>query len=160
MDQILTSLKNSLNHMEDKYVKQPGPNIDTKMINYFMRTKDKEDLQSLVSYDDINEDSDDDDSSLEEGNLEEDMLSDDEESISNTNNISNKKDDERCGASPRNATSACLLEVLHDSLSTNKWYDGLLQLTRSRVFESSLIVGTSGTGTIKGCSIDCPALYS
>ena len=45
MDGILTSLKNALNQMEEKYTNQPGPNTGTKVaMNNFLRSKDKEDL--------------------------------------------------------------------------------------------------------------------
>jgi hypothetical protein len=94
MDAILSTLKNSLNLAEDKYTRQPGPNIESKMMNYFLRTKDKEDLAGLVAYDDKDLNSDDEDDSSEEGDLEDDMLSDDEETI---NNNDTEVDDVRCG---------------------------------------------------------------
>ncbi len=89
MDKIVDTIKDVLNIAEDKYAKQPGPNIDSKIMNYFLRSKEKEDLQRLISYNEEDLHSDDDDSD-DEGDLEDDMQSDDDEPMEPT-------EDQRCG---------------------------------------------------------------
>lgn len=108
---ILTTLKNSLNQMDDKYDKQPGPNIYTKMLNYFLRTKENEDLQGLVNFVKDDDDSDDDDESSEEGDLEDD-ISDDDDDNSESNNNNNK--DERCGTVFENSWNKRSKALSHD----------------------------------------------
>ena len=116
MDGILTSLKNALNQMEEKYTKQPGPNTGTRMMNYFLRSKEKEDLVlSLVTTDANEPDSDDDDDEDDDssvGSLE----SDDEELENSTNkkNKENNKDDEKCGTILESAWKKRSKALRHD----------------------------------------------
>ena len=71
MDDLVSTLKSVVNQAEDRYAKQTGPNMDSKMMNYFIWANDKENLQSLINYNDIckyrsEEDDDDGDDSLSE----------------------------------------------------------------------------------------------
>jgi hypothetical protein len=67
MDSLMELLKDKLNESEDKYEKQQGPNLETKMINYFLRSKEKSDLKNLITVMDKKEvrDVNDDDDSVE-----------------------------------------------------------------------------------------------
>lgn len=100
MDELVNTLKNTLNLAEDKYNRQPGPNLDSKIINYLLRSKDNEDLKKLItSYDEKDLQGEDDDSSIEdEGPLNDDMESDEE-----TVDDSITESDERCGTILENA---------------------------------------------------------
>jgi hypothetical protein len=94
MDRIVGTVKEILNLAEDKYSKQPGPNIESKMMNYFFRSREREDLQRLFSYN--NEDlHSDDDESIEEGDLEDDMESDEE--TEDEIDVTTGSDDQLCG---------------------------------------------------------------
>lgn len=95
MDAIVELLKAQLNETEDKYEKQPGPNLETKIANYFLRSKEKTDLKPLFTVEDKNalKDVDDDDSSVEssdEGDLEDDM-----QSLDGSEDL--ETEDNRCG---------------------------------------------------------------
>lgn len=80
MDELISTLKDTLNQTEEKYSRQTGPNLDTKITNYFLHSKEKTDIQSFLKINDDNngEDSDNDSSVTEEGSLNDDMESDEE----------------------------------------------------------------------------------
>ena len=92
MDNIVSTLKNKLNEMEDKYDNQSGPNLETNIMNFFLRSKDTMDLKEILETS-IDDDDDDDESvdgsETEDENEDDEMLSDDESTI-----IS---DDNKCG---------------------------------------------------------------
>ena len=87
-------LKDKLNEMDDKYTKQQGANLDSKMINYFLRSKENIDFVSLLSNLDGGTVSDDDDESSVSS--EQDELEDDLESIDGVEDYDT--DDNRCGS--------------------------------------------------------------
>ena len=61
MDGLLPTLKETLNVTEDKYNRQTGPNLYSKVINYFLRSKEKFDTEIFFATLNDNEyDSDDD----------------------------------------------------------------------------------------------------
>lgn len=99
MDALMDLLKEKLNDMEDKYGKQQGPNLESKMINYFLRSKEKIDLKHLITItnkkeiDDVDKDENDDDDSVESSDS---LLEDDMESLDGTEE-ENPQDD-RCGS--------------------------------------------------------------
>lgn len=96
MDAILSTLKTTLNQMEDKYTRQQGPNLETNIINYFLRSKDNLDLASLIVQKDgnVSENEDDESSTDDSSNLQkcddDDMESDDE-------TVDILDDDKKCG---------------------------------------------------------------
>jgi hypothetical protein len=96
MDEIFSTLKTVLNQTEEKYNRQPGPNLDSKIINYFLRSKEKQDLNLLLtSYEDKDLQGEDDDSMIEEdeGPLNDDMAESDNESADD----SDSENQNQCG---------------------------------------------------------------
>ena len=96
MDGLLPTLKETLNVTEDKYNRQTGPNLYSKVMNYFLRSKETFDTEILfATLDDHEYDSDDDSSAGDddENLLEDDMESDDE----TVDNAEDDTADQRCG---------------------------------------------------------------
>ena len=92
MDTLVSTLKETLNQTEDKYSRQTGPNIESKLMNYFLRSKDKHDVKGfLSSNNDLDEDDDSDDESTLGNDLMDDMESDFEPEDTN------EPEDNRCG---------------------------------------------------------------
>lgn len=91
-DALMDLLKEQLNQMEEKYIKQQAPNFLSKMMNYFLRSKEKIDFRSIISNVDKNLLKDiDDDSSVESmEDLEDDMESIDGSDVDDS-------EDNRCG---------------------------------------------------------------
>ena len=100
MDGLSVTLKETLNLTEDKYNRQNGPNLESKIMNYFLRAKEKADTSNfLAMYDDVYDDSDeetsDDEEEQEENNLIDDMESDDDTVDEESGDA---PEDNRCGS--------------------------------------------------------------
>ncbi len=100
MDKIVSTLKMTLNQMEEKYNKQNGPNIDTNIMNYFLRSKDNLDLKSVLEP--ILDLEEDDDSSISDESEADNEEEEDDEMLSD-NESSNVDDDNKCGNILENA---------------------------------------------------------
>jgi hypothetical protein len=102
MDKLIVTLKETLNVTEDKYNRQVGPNLESKIMNYFLRSKEKVDTSNfLAMYDDVYDDSDDKASDDEDEEPEEKRLIDDMESDDDTIDEEaedNEPEDNRCGS--------------------------------------------------------------
>jgi len=98
MDDIVERLADVLNETEDRYDNYPGPNKGSKAMNYFMRSKDKNNIQELVESnfdDDASDDDGHDDDDDSRSNLIEEELEDDLESIQSDDETVDE--DNRCG---------------------------------------------------------------
>lgn len=93
MDTLISYVKKSLNELDDQYSKQEGPNIETKIMNYFLRSKDNVDLKAVLETSNIDDD-DDDDSVYDEQS--DDEVSDDE--MESDDESASEIDDNRCGS--------------------------------------------------------------
>jgi hypothetical protein len=78
MDDVVATLKSVLNEADERLAKQADPNMESKMMNYFLRTKEKENLASLINYDDSDDDEDEKDDDGSDGDIYDYMESDDE----------------------------------------------------------------------------------
>ena len=78
MDGLIDTTKETLNVTEDKqYNRQPGPNFESKIMNYFLRSKENAATCSFLSMnDDVYHESDGDET--DENKLIDDMESDDD----------------------------------------------------------------------------------
>ena len=93
MDDVVSSLKQSLNDLEDRLKNHSGADYLSKMINYFVYSQDEESLAGIFAQEEMEIESDD-DVSVESETLEDDMTSDSE---TDDDEIEMPVTDLRCG---------------------------------------------------------------
>lgn len=94
MDGLVERLKDSLNSIEDRFQNEEGATFHSKMMNYFMLSKETQVLENALNITD-NEGSDndeDDDVSLEDPELEDDL------STTSSTDDEDEGDNNKCGS--------------------------------------------------------------